>query len=126
MGVDFDPRSVQDGDWAVPVLFGDAEDLYLPSLLPLGSTRWVISTLRDVDANLLILRSFSDHGYAGKIAMSADDEDAEQRLRDAGADMTIQPLQVAAGPLMLRLHEHGDRSDNRDLDSTQDVLEDPA
>jgi Trk K+ transport system NAD-binding subunit len=107
IGVDFDPRCVEGMDWGVPVIFGDAGDHNLPELLPLQRTSWVISTLRDLEANRMILKAFKDHGYQGRIAMSADDERAELELLEAGADVTIRPLHMAAGPLMQRLHEHG-------------------
>jgi Kef-type K+ transport system membrane component KefB len=106
LGVDFDPRSVQSSHWDVPVVYGDAEDPDLPERLPLTHTRWVVSTLRTLDANLHVLRALRDHGYTGLIAVSADSVDHEERLVEAGADVTIRPLHVAAGPLLARLHEH--------------------
>ncbi|MEX2328373.1 MAG: cation:proton antiporter family protein, partial [Nitriliruptoraceae bacterium] len=106
LGVDFDPRSVQSPDWDVPVVYGDAEDPDLPEQLPLEQTRWIISSLRGIEANLQLLSSFRRHGYTQRMAMSADDEDAERRLLAAGADIVIRPLHVAAGPLMRRIHEH--------------------
>ncbi|WP_052665465.1 cation:proton antiporter [Nitriliruptor alkaliphilus] len=105
LGVDFDPRSVQSAGWDVPVVYGDAEDPGLPERLPLEHTRWVISTLRSVDANLQVLHAFQHHGYEGRIAVSADNPDDEALLRAAGAELTIRPLHVAAGPLLDRIHE---------------------
>ncbi|MEX1164892.1 MAG: cation:proton antiporter family protein [Nitriliruptor sp.] len=106
LGVDFDPRSVQSPGWDVPVIYGDAEDPDLPERLPLEHTRWVVSTLRTLDANLHVLQALRHHGYAGQVAVSADTEEHEQQLIAAGADVTIRPLHVAAGPLLTRLHEH--------------------
>jgi Kef-type K+ transport system membrane component KefB len=106
LGVDFDPRSVQSPEWDVPVVYGDAEDPDLPERLPLEHTRWVVSTLRTLDANLHVLQALRHHGYTGKVAVSADTIEHEERLIDAGADVTIRPLHVAAGPLLARLHEH--------------------
>jgi Kef-type K+ transport system membrane component KefB len=106
LGVDFDPRSVQDERWEVPVVYGDAEDPDLPERLPLARTQWVISTLRTLDANLHVLHHLRAHGYDGRIAVSADTEAHELRLNEAGADLTIRPLHVAAGPLLARIHEH--------------------
>jgi Kef-type K+ transport system membrane component KefB len=106
LGVDFDPRSVQDDTWSLPVVYGDADDPHLPELLPLERTRWVISTLRSVDTNLQLIHAFRHHGYGGRIAVSADDEEDELRLREAGADVTIRPWHVAAGPLVARMRDH--------------------
>jgi predicted Kef-type K+ transport protein len=104
LGVDFDPRSVQPERWGVPVIYGDAEDPDLPEQLPLEATRWVISTLRGRDANLHLISSLRHHGYDGGIAVAAEDIEAAELLRAAGADATISPLHVAARPLMELLH----------------------
>ncbi len=106
LGVDFDPRSVQSPHWDVPVVYGDAEDPDLAEQIPLEHTRWIISTLRGVDTNLLLLTSFQRHGYRGKIAVSADDDQAVDILRRAGADLVIRPLQAAAVPLLAAIHDH--------------------
>jgi Kef-type K+ transport system membrane component KefB len=110
IGVDWDPRIQQgegDGDSAVPLLYGDVEDPDLPAQLPLQRTAWVISTLRGRDVNLALLSSLRDHGYRGGIVVAADDEETEQELLRAGADIAIRPLHEAAGPLMEKLHQHG-------------------
>jgi Kef-type K+ transport system membrane component KefB len=107
LGVDFDPRSVQSDRWDLPVIYGDAMDPDLPEQLPLGSVRWVISTVRDTDTNLAILSSLRHHGYGCRVAVAADDADTVARLEEAGADLVIRPLHVAAGPLLQRIHEQG-------------------
>ncbi|MEX2324924.1 MAG: cation:proton antiporter family protein [Nitriliruptoraceae bacterium] len=106
LGVDFDPRSMQSPKWSVPVIYGDAEDLDLATQLPLSQTRWVISSLRSVETNLLILEGFRQHGYDGKIAVAADDELGEAILKEAGADIVVRPLHIAARPLLQTIHEH--------------------
>ncbi len=104
LGVDFDPRSVQSDRWDLPVVYGDAEDPDLPEQLPLTRTRWVISTLRDLDSNLHILSALQHHGYEGRIAVSCNDPQSARLLDEAGADVTIRPLHVAARPLMDLIH----------------------
>ncbi len=106
LAVDFDPRSVQSRRWDIPVIYGDAEDPDLPEQLPLHRTRWVISSLRGLEANLQLLSSLRHHGFEGRILVSADDEDTADRLKGAGADLVIRPLHVAAKPLMELLHSH--------------------
>ena len=106
LAVDFDPRSVQSRRWDIPVIYGDAEDPALPEQLPLHRTRWVISSLRGLEANLQLLSSLRHHGFEGRILVSADDEDTADRLKGAGADLVIRPLHVAAKPLMELLHSH--------------------
>jgi hypothetical protein len=106
LGVDFDPRSTRRA-WDVPVVYGDADDPDLPEQLPLDRTRWVISTVRDLDTNLHLVSAFQRYGYGGSIAVAADDEDACRQLTSAGADVAIRPLHVAAEPLMRAIHQHG-------------------
>jgi Kef-type K+ transport system membrane component KefB len=108
LGVDFDPRSTRRG-WQLPVIYGDADDPDLPEQIPLVKTRWVISTVRAIDTNLQLLSSLRAHGYGGHIAVAADDEESCRRLEEAGADITIRPLHVAAEPLMRTIHQHGRR-----------------
>jgi Kef-type K+ transport system membrane component KefB len=112
LGVDYDPRSVEAEDAQTdverpPVLYGDAEDPHLPESLPLEGTRWVISTLRSVDANRQVISALRRHGFAGRIAVSADQPEEEQLLLGHGADIALRPLHVAAGPLLARIHEAG-------------------
>jgi Kef-type K+ transport system membrane component KefB len=106
IGVDFDPRSAQNDRFDVPIIYGDAEDPDLPEQLPLTRVRWIISSLRNLEVNLHILNALQQHGYGGKIAMSSDSVESEERLLAAGADLVIRPLHVAAGPLMEALHRH--------------------
>jgi Kef-type K+ transport system membrane component KefB len=107
LGVDFDPRSTRSQQWEIPIIYGDADDPDLPEQLPLDRVQWVISTVRDLGTNLQLLSAFRHHGYDGRIAVAADDEDSCQRLEAAGADVTIRPLHVAARPLMETIHGYG-------------------
>jgi Kef-type K+ transport system membrane component KefB len=106
LAVDYDPRSVQSERFDVPVVYGDAEDPDLPEQLPLEHTRWVISSLRGLQANLHVLDALRHHGYSGRIAVSADDEADVAVLEAAGADLVCRPLNAAAKPLMEALHLH--------------------
>ncbi|MEX0592850.1 MAG: cation:proton antiporter family protein [Nitriliruptoraceae bacterium] len=106
IGVDFDPRSAHTHQLDVPIIYGDAEDPDLAEQLPLSQTRWIISTLRNVDANLMLLSTFRRHGYDGKIAVCVDDDRAAEQLSSKGADLIIRPLQSAATPLIRAIHDH--------------------
>jgi Kef-type K+ transport system membrane component KefB/Trk K+ transport system NAD-binding subunit len=103
VGVDFDPRAVAEGRLGIPILYGDADDPSLGEQLPLEGSRWVVSTLRSLEANLTLVRSLRLNGYPGAIAVASEDPADCERLRAAGADVTIQPLHVAAAPLVARL-----------------------
>jgi Kef-type K+ transport system membrane component KefB len=107
LGVDFDPRSVRAATTQIPVLYGDAEDPELPHHLPLTRTRWVVSTLRDVDAHRSLLAALRHHGYRGRVAVAVDSEHDERAMLAAGADLAIRPFHVAAGPFVQLLHLAG-------------------
>jgi Kef-type K+ transport system membrane component KefB len=105
MGVDFDPVSVRAwaGDDEIEVVYGDAEDPELPAALPLRDVRWVVSTIRGLDANLAVVRHFRDIGFAGAIGVVArSDADADQ-LRRAGADRTVSLFRAAAQPFITEI-----------------------
>ncbi len=106
LGVDFDPHRGSRRSWEVPIIYGDAMDPDLPTQLPLHRTRWVISTLRDLDTNRHLLSALREHGFACRVAVAADDQDTADALARAGADLTIRPLHIAAGPLLTAIHEH--------------------
>jgi Kef-type K+ transport system membrane component KefB len=105
LGVDYDPRRLRLA--RVPTVYGDAEDPDLPAQLPLAHTRWLISTVRDVDTNLRLLSALDAIGYRGRTVVAADDEDDSRRLEAAGADLAIRPLHLAAEPLLRLVHGLG-------------------
>jgi voltage-gated potassium channel Kch len=112
LGVDFDPRSVQSDAFDIPVLYGDAEDPTLVDQLPLASATWVVSTIRSLDANLTLITALRRSDYAGRIAVASEDAAHCALYRDAGADVTVQPLHIAAVPLLEQILAHdADRTD---------------
>ena len=100
LGVDFDPRGIKRTRWDLPVIYGDADDPELPDQLPLGTTRWVIITVRDVPADLHLIRALRAGGFTGGIAVAADEPTDCERLLAAGATVTLRPWQLAAAPVV--------------------------
>jgi Kef-type K+ transport system membrane component KefB len=98
LGVDFDPDALDRlRASGVPVAYGDVEDPDLPQVLPLSHTRWVVSSVRNVDVNLTLIGALRAHGYRGLIAVAAEREGDVRRLEDGGADLVLLPLRDAAG-----------------------------
>ncbi len=97
LGVDFDPETVAHcRQRGIPIRFGDAEDPTFPETLPLDGTRWVVSTLPQLDVNLGLLDALRRHGYRGRVAMTAHAPADILRLEHAGVDRVLQPFDDAA------------------------------
>ncbi len=97
LGVDFDPDLVHRlREAGHSVVYGDAEDPEIASMLPLSSVRWVVSSVPQPSVNLALLQALSRHGYSGQIATTAhNDRDAEP-LRDAKSNLILLPFLDAA------------------------------
>ncbi len=110
MGVDFDPQAVTswmaDGGQAI---FGDAEDPDFAHVLPLASTRWVVSSIRDASLNAGIIKNLRHEGYAGYYACAVEDPD--DQMHDAlqqQSDLLLKPFEdsaVRAADLIFSLEE---------------------
>jgi Kef-type K+ transport system membrane component KefB len=99
VGVDFDPHSVSAAraeGWQA--LYGDAEDPEFPSHLPLSGVRSVVSTVPNVEVNVVLIGALRAHGYKGRILVAAHSQVDAERLTAAGADQVLMPfLEAAAG-----------------------------
>lgn len=97
LGVDFDPELVrrQEGH-GYAVRYGDAEDPEFLATLPLGRVRWVLSSVREKDINLALLHGLRDHGYKGRVAVTAHTTSDAEQLKQAGADRVLIPYADAA------------------------------
>jgi Kef-type K+ transport system membrane component KefB len=119
LAVDFDPRHHRAPPGGPPVVYGDAEDPELPEQLPLERTRWVVSTLRDNHANRALATSLAHHGFAGRLAVSADHDHEVEELGATGADLVVRPFHAAAAPLIRQLAEHERKPGTRDRGSQE-------
>ncbi len=97
LGVDFDPelirRQEENDD---EMRYGDAGDPEFLASLPLGRVRWVLSSLREMPVNLVLLHSLRDYGYKGRVAVTANASAHARQLRRAGADLVLIPYADAA------------------------------
>lgn len=97
LGVDFDSETVAlRNKQGLKVCYGDAEDPECPSALPLGQSKWVVSTIPQMDINLALLDSMKHYGYQGQIAFVAHSDQDAAILREAGADLILYPFVDAA------------------------------
>lgn len=100
LAVDYDPERVRvlqhEG---IPVRFGDAEDPDIATTLPLDNAKWVVSTLPEEDINALLVHALQEHGFCGKIAVAArneEDDGYEQTLLRNGVARVIWLFEDAA------------------------------
>jgi hypothetical protein len=97
IGIDFDPRMVL--QWKRRKLnaqYGDATDPEFPSSLPLASVSWVVCAVPDLKTNTTLLKALREHGYTGKVALTAHTLEHAEVLRSAGADLVLLPFADAA------------------------------
>lgn len=109
LGVDFDPEAVRQGnEQGILTHYGDAEDPEYPATLPLGQTRCIVSTARDPNVNMVLIRALRAHGFGGRILVTAHDVQEAEKLRAAGANEVLLPFTDAAraaADRILRLEE---------------------
>jgi Kef-type K+ transport system membrane component KefB/Trk K+ transport system NAD-binding subunit len=97
MGVDFDPQALhEEFPEGMATVYGDAEDPEVFDYLPLKEARWILSALPARDSNLTLLKAIRDHGFEGKIVLSARTSHDAWTLRQAGADLVLCPFNDAA------------------------------
>ncbi len=97
LGVDFDPDVLAHWrDQDLPVIYGDLSDPELLHHLPLSHTRAVVCAVRGLDTNLTLLRLLQEHHYDGRIALTAQTPAEADELREAGADLLLEPFAYAA------------------------------
>jgi Kef-type K+ transport system membrane component KefB len=94
--VDWDPHATRLTDDGSRIMFGDAEDPEFPSVLPLGSARWVVSTIARADANRVLVDSLRHWGFEGRIAVTAHTEDDAALASTWNVDAVLQPFSDAA------------------------------
>jgi hypothetical protein len=97
LGVDQDPWLIS--EWrgrGRQVIYGDAEEPELLTVLPLQTATWVVSTIPLVAINLTLLHALRHHGFHGRVVLTAHSDDDEATLRQAGATQVLRPYASAA------------------------------
>lgn len=90
--IDFDPEIVKKLEGRkIHRLFGDISDLDIQERAQLDSAKLVISTVPDIEDNLLLLKELRNENRKAKVVvMALDTQDAKQ-LYKAHADYVILP-----------------------------------
>jgi Trk K+ transport system NAD-binding subunit len=83
-------------DQCLPVFYGDMGDPELLEHLPLDQARWLVSTIRDRDLNLNLLRTIKEKNFRGRVALTARWETEAEAFLRAGADLVLRPYADAA------------------------------
>lgn len=97
LGVDFDPQVLRTmRALGVPVVYGDALDPEMLEHLPLHGARWLVNTTPGRESNLVLLKLARDHGFPGRIVLTAHNAAEEQAFAVAGADLVLRPFADAA------------------------------
>jgi Kef-type K+ transport system membrane component KefB len=90
--VDFDPKIVEKlKDKKVHRLFGDIADLDIQERAKLDEAKMVISTIPDIEDNLLLLKELKHENRKAKIVVMAMDTRDAKILYKEGADYVILP-----------------------------------
>lgn len=97
VGVDFDPQAISEWDNPdIEVLYGDVEDPEILDHLPMREASWVISTVPDRAANILLLRLLRSKQEDLRFVVAArNDEEVQDYVRE-GADVVLNPFEDAA------------------------------
>jgi len=104
LGIDFNPLAVKRWrDLGLPAVHGDAGDAERVCALPIGEAEWIVSTIpalpRDLqqeDPRLSLVQSLGSALPAVRIAATAHSAEETQTLREAGADVVLEPFQDGA------------------------------
>lgn len=97
IGVDFDPQALDFcSARSIPVLYGDMGDPETYEHLPLHNSRWVVSAVRSVELNRMILRHLRHLKYGGKVAITANNQHEADQYYHWGSDLVLRPFIDAA------------------------------
>ena len=97
IALDFDPQLIK--RWqeeGVDTQYGDLEDPELAEQLPLKHTRFIISSVPMVHANIALLKTLQRAGFAGKTVLTAHRSEDAGILQANGADRVLMPFNDAA------------------------------
>ncbi|MFW5793161.1 MAG: cation:proton antiporter [Bacteroidota bacterium] len=97
LGVDFDPQVVKENkNKGRFMIYGELDDPEIVEQIPLKKTKCVISTVRDSEASIKLIKSLRRFGFKGKIYLTAQNENDVEMLAPCKADEILFPQEMAA------------------------------
>ncbi|GAB3140112.1 cation:proton antiporter [Marisediminicola antarctica] len=84
----------------VALVYGDASNGEFPDILPLGSAKWIVSTIPNVEVNKILATSLRRHGATAPVAVTAHSE-AEagafsREIDEKVVNLVLEPFDDAA------------------------------
>lgn len=112
--VDYDPQKVRELQAEkIPVIFGDISDPEILEQLHLDKARIVISSIRELKDNLMLLEAASQQNSKAKFFIAATDDDEAVLLKHGGADEVIIPLKLEGSYIVGLLDKHWHKTEGR-------------
>jgi len=100
--IDFDPDIISGLGDNVVAFFGDISDLDILERAKFEKAKLVISTVPDIEDNLLLIKGLSNANKSAKIIVLAKDTDDAKILYKAGADYVVLP-HLAGGRIVAKM-----------------------
>ena len=105
--VDFDPSLIKKfKDQDLLYLFGDISDLDIQEKAQIDSAKLVVSTIPDLEDNLILLKELKQENRHAKVVMMAFDSKDAKTLYQEGADYVILP-HLAGGRQIAKILSEG-------------------
>jgi Kef-type K+ transport system membrane component KefB len=91
----------------IPCRYGDVSDLESLSEIDLKKLKMVISTIRDFDANVLMITRIREQNKKAILILVAHEIDEAMKLYDKGASYVIMPHMLGGHHTSMLIEEHG-------------------
>jgi len=106
--IDFDPETIiKLAKEGFDCKYGDANDSELLNELKFSKTKMVVSTIHDLDTNLLLINKIRESNNKAIITVVSHQIDEAMKLYDAGATYVLMPHFLGGHHVSTMIEEHG-------------------
>jgi Kef-type K+ transport system membrane component KefB/Trk K+ transport system NAD-binding subunit len=106
--VDFNPLSIKRMEEAnIPYKYGDAEDVEFLEEINFTDSKLVVSTIPDLETNLLLVSFYRQHNAEGVFIAISHDMEGARELYGAGASFVVMPHHLGAFHAATLINKHG-------------------